>query len=417
LPGSRYPNPLGSHNNLLVIDEGTSARTASPKPSPVGPPPSRSPKPHGYRRISSSGGRIPTLSKGVQGDYVRWLQILLNLHYASKPPLKPDGYFGPKTLEAVLKFQHGSGLKADGVVGLKTWTKVQLIQAELPQSEPEGAATQHYVAQVQAPAAPAPPSIADWSLTRRFLEVVTVLVPRHLGPELAAQFRAMLTPKNIAILVATLTAWAVSHAFGVGEAVDLILTVVGVIFMGMAVFKAGRDIGECLVITVDAKEYSDLDKAGDRLAEAIVIIGVVAFFALIARVAAKLRRSGGVPEDEQQDTGNDEDENGDERDESQDEQKPAAKVDPKVQKTLDSVDQTGKAPPGQVGGRQFMNDGRGGGETLPKTDAQGNPVEYREWDVNPKQPGVNRGPERLVTGSDGSAYYTSDHYQSFTQIR
>ena len=54
---------------------------------------------------------------------------------------------------------------------------------------------------------------------------------------------------------------------------------------------------------------------------------------------------------------------------------------------------------------------------MPKTDANGKPITYREWDVNPSQPGVNRGAERLVTGSDGSAWYTSDHYQTFTRIR
>jgi len=37
--------------------------------------------------------------------------------------------------------------------------------------------------------------------------------------------------------------------------------------------------------------------------------------------------------------------------------------------------------------------------------------------VNPRMPGKNRGPERLVTGSDGSAYYTADHYKSFIKIR
>ncbi|WP_425552676.1 ribonuclease domain-containing protein [Kribbella alba] len=38
-------------------------------------------------------------------------------------------------------------------------------------------------------------------------------------------------------------------------------------------------------------------------------------------------------------------------------------------------------------------------------------------DVNPKVKGVDRGSERLVTGSDGSAWYTTDHYQSFFPVR
>jgi len=30
---------------------------------------------------------------------------------------------------------------------------------------------------------------------------------------------------------------------------------------------------------------------------------------------------------------------------------------------------------------------------------------------------MNRGPERIVTGSDGRAYYTSDHYTTFTEMK
>lgn len=56
--------------------------------------------------------------------------------------------------------------------------------------------------------------------------------------------------------------------------------------------------------------------------------------------------------------------------------------------TLQTIDNTGAAPQGYKGGRQFQNDGRGGGQTLPKTDANSNPITYREWDVNPSQPGV-----------------------------
>jgi RHS repeat-associated protein len=90
---------------------------------------------------------------------------------------------------------------------------------------------------------------------------------------------------------------------------------------------------------------------------------------------------------------------------------------PKIKNTLDSIDKTGEAPPGQQGGRNFENDGRGGGQKLPSSDPNGNPINYKEWDVNAKQPGVNRGGERLVTGSDGSAYSTTDHYQTFTRVR
>ena len=43
-------------------------------------------------------------------------------------------------------------------------------------------------------------------------------------------------------------------------------------------------------------------------------------------------------------------------------------------------------------------------------------ITYREWDVDPYQKGVNRGAERIVIGSDGRAYYTNNHYGTFTLI-
>ncbi|WP_433491729.1 ribonuclease domain-containing protein [Nocardia grenadensis] len=69
--------------------------------------------------------------------------------------------------------------------------------------------------------------------------------------------------------------------------------------------------------------------------------------------------------------------------------------------------------PGTKGGVPFGNrEGR-----LPAADSAGKAVRYQEWDVNPKKPGQSRDAERIVTGSDGSAWYTGDHYDSFTRMR
>lgn len=66
----------------------------------------------------------------------------------------------------------------------------------------------------------------------------------------------------------------------------------------------------------------------------------------------------------------------------------------------------GKPLPGYVGGRVFENRER----RLPKG-------RYREYDVNPKIPGRNRGAERLVIEQrTGKAYYTQDHYRTFTLL-
>jgi guanyl-specific ribonuclease Sa len=94
-----------------------------------------------------------------------------------------------------------------------------------------------------------------------------------------------------------------------------------------------------------------------------------------------------------------------------------AGVPARVRTVLLFIDQHGRAPSGYEGGRPFHNYGSHGDEALPHRDARGRNIRYREWDVNRKIPGRNRGAQRLVTGSDGSAYYTSDHYRSFIKIR
>lgn len=88
----------------------------------------------------------------------------------------------------------------------------------------------------------------------------------------------------------------------------------------------------------------------------------------------------------------------------------------RVLATLARID-AGTWPPqdgsGTQGGRNFGNfEGR-----LPATDAQGKRAKYTEWDVNVRKPGQSRDAERIITGADGSAWYTLNHYETFTRIR
>jgi putative chitinase len=56
------------------------------------------------------------LKKGDKNEQVRQLQVKLGVD--------PVGTFGPKTEEAVKKFQAANGLAADGIVGDATWNKI-----------------------------------------------------------------------------------------------------------------------------------------------------------------------------------------------------------------------------------------------------------------------------------------------------
>lgn len=93
-----------------------------------------------------------------------------------------------------------------------------------------------------------------------------------------------------------------------------------------------------------------------------------------------------------------------------------ASVPQRAWETLARID-AGEWPPNDGSGT------KGGGvwsnreHNLPASDASGAPITYREWDVNIKQSGQNRDAERIVTGTDTSAWYTADHYATFTRMR
>lgn len=82
-------------------------------------------------------------------------------------------------------------------------------------------------------------------------------------------------------------------------------------------------------------------------------------------------------------------------------------IPPAARETLKAIEaRHGEPLPGYVGGRNFQNRER----VLPRG-------RYREYDVHRKEPGKNRGPERIVINqASGKAYYTADHYRSFVPM-
>jgi len=80
--------------------------------------------------------------------------------------------------------------------------------------------------------------------------------------------------------------------------------------------------------------------------------------------------------------------------------------------TIDRVDTKGSPVQGRKGGSVFVDKY----DLLPSHGSEGR-VTYREWDVNDRGADGTRDSERIVTGSDGSAYFTTDHYDSFLMLR
>lgn len=92
----------------------------------------------------------------------------------------------------------------------------------------------------------------------------------------------------------------------------------------------------------------------------------------------------------------------------------------KANDILNYAEEKGSPLPGYKGSGKYRNQPNPGDQLLPTHDTDGNPITYQEWDVDPLPPkgsGKTRNAERVVTGSDGSAYYTNDHYHTFNKMR
>jgi hypothetical protein len=79
----------------------------------------------GVRRGASN---YPDLSKGSKGDLVVWAQEHLR---GTGAKLGVTGLFARKTYRAVKRFQRAHGLRADGVIGPRTWRKLLQVKPDM----------------------------------------------------------------------------------------------------------------------------------------------------------------------------------------------------------------------------------------------------------------------------------------------
>lgn len=70
--------------------------------------------------------KYPTLKQGDHNEYVRHWQMFLNMngYYCGEA----DSIFGPRTAEAVKKWQRDHGLKPDAIIGPLTWGSLPMMQ-------------------------------------------------------------------------------------------------------------------------------------------------------------------------------------------------------------------------------------------------------------------------------------------------
>ena len=102
-----------------------------------------------------------------------------------------------------------------------------------------------------------------------------------------------------------------------------------------------------------------------------------------------------------------------------------------IKESVKSIWETGRLPEDKLwkkaqGPKEYENvpENDSGGHILPEKDVEGNPITYTEYDVKPPELtnkengklGLDRGKHRLLVGSNGSIYYSPDHYLTFIRL-
>ena len=275
MAGSRRPGATGSDSHdPHDLNDGTSARTHSPTPGPLRSASSDHHAKgvslgHKPRRRRTNGPLLKTLNEGAVGADVWRLHALLNVRIHPSPALVIDSRFGAETAVAVLQYQRGVGLSADGIVGGDTW--VRLMKGDEVHMMGAPALTRK-PRRLAAPVA-ATDSIWEWPLEKKLLAVLE-RVPSRLPGRVRAEFLGMLNLQSLALTLAIIAGFCILSG---GTALIL-----GAVMLGV---DATMSLAAAVQIASLASSRPELDEAADELAHVIISVGVVAFIHGVGKIA------------------------------------------------------------------------------------------------------------------------------------
>lgn len=142
-------------------------------------------------------------------------------------------------------------------------------------------------------------NIARMSSEKKIEEAFKRSLPLLPG-DLRMEMESLLSPASLAIMAATLVAWMVSQAFGVGELADLVLLGVGLGMCGWDAIEGFRDLYRFGTTAMHAVSERDLDQAASYFASAAVKIGFDILMGILlkeqaGRFKARLARLKSLP--------------------------------------------------------------------------------------------------------------------------
>jgi hypothetical protein len=137
--------------------------------------------------------------------------------------------------------------------------------------------------------------IARMSKLERIAEALRRSIA-HLPAEGRAMVESMLDPTSLALIGGTLVVWIGSHAFGIGEFVDLVLLGAGVVTLGFSALEGAKALYDFATGAFGARSESDLDQAGQSFAKAVLILGVSTVQAILLHGQARATLARGRPQ-------------------------------------------------------------------------------------------------------------------------
>jgi len=103
----------------------------------------------------------------------------------------------------------------------------------------------------------------------------------YLSPEVGEKLLALVSPQAIKIILGTAAVWGAGHFLGVSEVVDVILIGLGALALGKEALTAAKDLTSFVSGALNARSFSDLDRAGQHLARFVATVGVDAAIAVL----------------------------------------------------------------------------------------------------------------------------------------
>ncbi|WP_159731284.1 TNT domain-containing protein [Methylosinus sp. Ce-a6] len=113
------------------------------------------------------------------------------------------------------------------------------------------------------------------------------LVPNHLSGATKQEFAKLVEPQALETTVEVLAIWAVSHAFGAGEAIDAVLLAAGLYFGGAQLWGGLHALFHALELVATAQSVKQLDEAAAIFADGVAKLGIAVLIAALTRGVAK----------------------------------------------------------------------------------------------------------------------------------